>query len=32
MITEILNAFMYRDDWREAINTPIGVIPTGSFR
>lgn len=30
LVHETINALMARDDWNEAINVPIGIIPTGS--
>ena len=28
--TQVINGIMEREDWKEAIKTPIGMLPTGS--
>ena len=30
IISEMLNGFFYRPDWKTAIQLPIGVVPAGS--
>lgn len=30
LLYEVFNGIMQRDDWREAIKMPIGIIPGGS--
>lgn len=29
-VTQVINGLMEREDWQEAIQTPLGILPGGS--